>query len=393
MTTSEQLLDAIERNDIATASSLISSSVVNLSGEQMPLLHRATELGCVEIMALLLDAGADINAVDIYQQSACHVAISYSRFDALKLLVDRGASLGVVDSDGDSLLDIVRVFKKSEQFAVLLLDAGAPIDGLSNDHLMSLVKSVAVFNRLLARGVNFRTLRDNFGCSLCHYVARNVTSEQDLVGLIRACGIDAVHERDNNGGSPLHQALFNINESAMRVLVEFGADIDRQDNWGCTALIDAAEKMTSSRVELVSALGADASLVTNSGQAACHLAALNRHRLSLCALVAAGGDLYQPNKDGETPRMIAIRENVALPSADEIDLARRRISKTRVDLVRDRAFQICVGLHPLDINALQLCEILKHSFGAVGSLIAFHQWWAIATKVKHFRDHKQKNEH
>jgi hypothetical protein len=87
--------------------------------------------------------------------------------------------------------------------------------------------------------------------------------------------------------------------------------------------------------------------------------------------------------------MIATRNNVALPTADEIDAARRRIAKARLDLVRERAFQICLGLQPLDINALQLCEILMHSFGALGSLIAFHQWWAIATKVKHFRDHKQ----
>jgi hypothetical protein len=110
---------------------------------------------------------------------------------------------------------------------------------------------------------------------------------------------------------------------------------------------------------------------------------------ALCALVAAGGDLDQPNKEGETPRMIATRNNVALPTADEIDAARHRIAKARLDLVRQRAFQICLGLQPLDINALQLCEILMHSFGALGSLIAFHQWWAIATKVKHFRDHKQ----
>jgi hypothetical protein len=109
----------------------------------------------------------------------------------------------------------------------------------------------------------------------------------------------------------------------------------------------------------------------------------------LCALVAAGGNLDQPDNKVETPRMIAIREHIALPTADEIDLARNRIAKTRLDLVREQAFQICVGLQSFRLNALQLCEILIHSFGALGSLILFHQWWAIATKVKHFRDHKQ----
>jgi hypothetical protein len=132
-------------------------------------------------------------------------------------------------------------------------------------------------------------------------------------------------------------------------------------------------------------IGADVDVVANDGRTACHFAALYEHPAPLCALVAAGGNLDQPDTKGETPRMIATRKMVALPTADEIDAARRRIAKTRLDFVRLRAFQICVGLQPLDINALQLCEILMHSFGALGSLIAFHQWWAIATKVKHFR--------
>jgi ankyrin repeat protein len=58
-----KLIDAIEKNDTATASSLISSGSVNLNGEPWPL-HRAAEHGRVEIMTMLLDAGADINAVD-----------------------------------------------------------------------------------------------------------------------------------------------------------------------------------------------------------------------------------------------------------------------------------------------------------------------------------------
>jgi ankyrin repeat protein len=98
MTTCGVLIDAIEKNDIPTVSSLISSGSVNLNGEPWPL-HRAAEHGRVEIMTMLLDAGADINAVK-YRYTACHIAILNNQFDALKLLVERGANLGVVDSDG-----------------------------------------------------------------------------------------------------------------------------------------------------------------------------------------------------------------------------------------------------------------------------------------------------
>jgi ankyrin repeat protein len=382
------LLDAIEKHDISTVSSLISNGSMNLNGEPLPL-HRAAEFGRVEIMTMLLDAGADINFVDFNCNTACCVAILGNQFDALKLLVERGANLGVVDSHGRSLLSIVARRGMGERFVILLLDAGAPIDGLSNGLVMNLVNSVAVFNRLVARGVNFSAMRDERGATLCHHVAANVTREDDLRALVNVCSNDAVHAVDISGRTPIRWASSIGNESAMRVMVELGAEIDGQDNRGSTALIGVScFDAQSSSVELLLALGADVNLVINGGLTACHFAVFHKSA-ALCALVAAGVDLDHPNKDGETPRMIAARDNVALPTTGEIDAARHRIAKVRLDLVRQRAFQICLGLQPLDINALQLCEILMHSFGALGSLIAFHQWWVIAVKVKHFRDHKQ----
>jgi ankyrin repeat protein len=385
-----KLINAINKNDTAAASSLISSGSVNLNVEPWPL-HLAAQHGRVEIMTMLLDAGADINAVEEkILCTACHVAIFRNQFDALKLLVERGANLGVVDSNGP-LLAIVARYEREERFVLLLLDAGAPLDGLTNGDLMALVKSVAVFNRLLARGVNLTAMRDDDGATLCHYVARNITREDDARSLVNVCGNDAIHAVDDNGKTPLPYALKYSNDSAVRVLVELGAEIDQQDNDGWTALISAAEESEPSFVELLLALGADVDVVANNGETACHRASWLERPASLCALVAAGGDLDQLDSDGETPRTIAIHERVALPTADEINAAHRRIAKTRLDLVRERAFQICVGLQSFRLNALQLCEILMHSFGAIGSVILFHQWWAIATTVKHFRDHKQQS--
>jgi ankyrin repeat protein len=384
----EQLIDAIDKNDIATASSLISGGFVNLNGEPWPLHHAARD-GRVEIMSMLLDAGADINAADHNRHAACFFAIKHDQFDALKLLVERGANLGVVNSKGRSLLATVARYGRSELFVVLLLDAGTPLDGLTPFHLMRLVKCFAVFNRLMARGVNVTAMRDDLGCSLCHYVARSVTRAVDLRHIVNACGSDAIYAVESQGATPFHLASSSGNESAIRVLVELGADIDRQDNDGWTALHYAAANMQSSCVDLLIALGADIGLGTDSGRTACHFAALYDRPASMCAVVAAGGDLDRPDNYGETSRTIVARKNVQLPTTNEVDAARREIAKTRLDLVRHRAFQICLGLHPLGIDVLQLCEVLMHSFGALSSLILFHQWWAMAIKVKHFRDHKQ----
>jgi hypothetical protein len=66
---------------------------------------------------------------------------------------------------GRSLLSAV-ANGSGERFVIFLLDAGAPIDGLSRHNLMNLVQSVAVFNRLVARGVNLTAMRDNRGATI-----------------------------------------------------------------------------------------------------------------------------------------------------------------------------------------------------------------------------------
>ena len=72
-------------------------------------------------------------------------------------------------------------------------------------------------------------------------------------------------------------------------------------------------------------------------------------------------------------------------SEDALERARRGIAKVRLDLVRHRASQVCIGLQSSRLGALEICEILLHACGPVAPSIAFHQWWSIATTVKHFR--------
>jgi ankyrin repeat protein len=258
----EKLIDAINKNDTATASSLISSGSVNLNGKPWPL-HHAARRGRVEIMTMLLDAGADINAVD--ERSTYCVSF---RNSGTIILMRSNCLLSVVQISPSSIPMAAHCSRLShncrdERFAILLLDAGAPLDGLSNGELMRLVKSVAVFDRLMARGVNFTAMRDENGATLCHHVARNVTSEDDLRFLVNVCGNDAVHAVDNDGRTPLHWA----SSRAMIQQCEFWSSwvprLTDKTTMGWTALINAAGNVQSSCVELLLALGADVDLVTN----------------------------------------------------------------------------------------------------------------------------------
>jgi ankyrin repeat protein len=377
------LFNAIANNDIATATLLIARGLVNGSPHRRPLVDAAAG-GRLEIMTLLLDAGARINADDARRKSPCHIAIQSGHLAALRLLVSRGADLSRVDDNNCSLFDIA-TFQSDDRFVLFLLDLGLPTD--QSALVRAAGKSRAVLDRLLALGVNVCELRDTFNRTACHAVSADNPDFEGILNQLLRLGLD-VDAADHSGSTPLLCVASSIviSEKALRVLIELGADVNRRDRWGHTALhlISFQPNGKATHVEILLAAGADPLLSDDSGATTCHRAATLQRPAILCMLLAAGGDLDQPNKNGAKAREIAAHFGFALPTVVEIDAARRSIAKTRLDWVRHRALEICIGLQPLNLDALQVCEILTHSFGALGSLIGFHQWWAIATKVKHF---------
>jgi ankyrin repeat protein len=320
----------------ASSSSLLSNAMKNLNNTDndsgLPLIQ-AAENGQVERLTLLLN---EIDTVDEHIANACFAAIRNNHFAALKLLVERGGD--VVRRRGESWLRSV-AWRNDDRMACLLLDAGAPLDHLTHVDLTNLVaftKSVGVLTRLIARHVDVAALRDFNGGTLCHSVIGNAAHDDDVQDLLRAVvelGGVYVNTVKCNDITPLHYAAINRNRSALRILVELGADIDRQQTDGWTALHRVCGSVVRAEdhcAELLLVLGADACFqVTNKGQTACHLAAERRLGASLTACLAAGGELDRRDNDGDTPRMIANRHGVQLPTVDEIDAARRRKGSTR----------------------------------------------------------------
>lgn len=384
-----QIFAAIDRNDIAEVSRLVSM------GRLSPLpLNFAAMRGRVEIMACLLAAGADIDAVDKLGQSACSVAVCHNQIDSLEFLLARGAN--VCAPRTQSLL-LSAAQRRNARCAMLLIDAGVSFDNVTDVDLMGLLvqlQSVPLLKCLATRNVDVSTLRDNSGGTVLHQVVRNANinvNEDFVCALVRLGRVD-VNARDHDGRTPLHWAVLQDRVDLLQILVvDLGANIDQRDAAGRTPLLLSMTWGGRDRcTQMLLTLCTDATLAGRNGYSACH-AAVDGRTISnnfLAMLVAVGGDLDQPDSNHSTPRMIAIRLRFHLPTAAEIDVARRAIAKDRFILVRKRALKICVGLQSFRLSALQLCEIMMHALGALGSGVAFHQWWKIATTVKHFRENK-----
>lgn len=358
-----------------------------------PQLIVAAARGNVELMRELLDAGADIDATKhSSQQTACHAAIVGQHEAALALLIERGANLSLCDNSNKSPFACA-VALRSDRLAIMLLDAGAPLDDLSRDTLvLAASKSVALLTCLLARNVNVSTLYDTYGRNPCHAAVVDESAETlPLLRMLVDAGAD-VNAINAAGYMPLHVAAMYARTKILRLLIELGADLNGRTRNGWTALHFLCRNALTSNITLLIAAGANFRLVNKKGQLACHRAAIFSSVGALCVLMAAGADFDQRDSEGRTTRMIATEISCPLPSASDVESARRGIAGARLDFVRHRALEVCIGLQPLNLDALQLCEVLIHSCGPLAHCVAFHQWWRIATCVKHFvgRERKEK---
>jgi hypothetical protein len=77
----------------------------------------------------------------------------------------------------------------------------------------------------------------------------------------------------------------------------------------------------------------------------------------------------------------------ALREAESDDArAHVQLAVARLELVRARGFEVCVGLQSMmRLDALQLSEIIRCASAPAGDHMPFHVLWNIAVKVKHFQ--------
>ena len=107
--------------------STITSSVTPLFILQMTVLHLAAEFKCsAEIVNILIEAGADVHAVNGYQSSTLHFASKYSSVPVVKVLLEAGADVNALNCSQSSPLHYAS--KRNPAVVRVLLEAGAKVN-------------------------------------------------------------------------------------------------------------------------------------------------------------------------------------------------------------------------------------------------------------------------
>jgi len=283
------------------------SSVTPMARGGLTAFHFAAREGDILTAQVMLDAGVDINQVDVDNTTALVVSILNKKYTYAKYLLDHGANPNIADVRGRAAL-YAAIDMRNEDYSALPAHK-------EDDPLPSL----DLIQALLDRGANPNT-----------QLTKNLPGRS---------GMDAGDTSLDAGTTPLMRAARAGDAAVMRALIAKGADPKLTTKDGSNALEFAAgvgyrdKNTTGTEAEALEALkfamtlGLDINAANNRGETALHGAALRGADTIVQYLLDHGANLNAKSKAGFTPLDVAMGKSVfgqlPVPHESTVALIRR----------------------------------------------------------------------
>jgi ankyrin repeat protein len=262
------------------------------NGQGNTPLHEAIQSGNVEIAVLLVEEGADLEARNVHEQTPLHRAVlreeraigellvargaaidpvdRFGRTPFLyvarqwgdvafgRLLLSRGADIGVRDMDGQMALNLA-AWRGFDDYVDFLLDSGAEYDtSRGGDRQMLLFAARCGSTRLFGFVMDRESglLEDE---ALAARVMRTAVlgGAVEIVERLRASGVALGDDANGYGWTPAHYAARNGHAAMIGYLAEHGFDMDRRTLAGRSVHNIAEENERQDVLATLAALGAD----------------------------------------------------------------------------------------------------------------------------------------
>ncbi len=188
--TSNKLIRAAQYNDVDEVKRLIGMgkkiNVKNLASDGNFPLHYAVENGNVEIVELLLNAGAKVTVKNYEKRTPLMMLDEDASADMVNMLLRSGAAINAVDKNKNTVL-ILAAGNASEEIVRVLLLNGANMNAQNKKGRTALMQAVEAGNlenvrALLESGADVN-LEDKEG-----ETARNMTTGEDIKNLLITFG-------------------------------------------------------------------------------------------------------------------------------------------------------------------------------------------------------------
>uniref|UniRef100_A0A2C9JKF0 Uncharacterized protein n=1 Tax=Biomphalaria glabrata TaxID=6526 RepID=A0A2C9JKF0_BIOGL len=276
--------------------------------QEKPVLPLAVVYKQLNIVKLLLERNANVNAVGNDGDTAIHAAVKKENLEVLKLLTERHCDLNVLNAHRLTAL-MIAVEKGYLDIAGFLCLKGEDVNAAGHKgntalHLAAKKGKIEMVRLLLRHRGNIDS-QNSEGVTAV-FIAVNSKSE-DMLKLLCLMGAD-LSIKQNDGATVIIQAAKSGNGKGVACLLEHYNDkkllhdINAFDRQGQTALMYATNNRNIEIVKFLINHGANVNLQNpNNGQTCLHLGVLNDDSGVVEALIAAGACLNVVNRNLETP--------------------------------------------------------------------------------------------
>lgn len=296
-----KIVQAIVKGDIGTIRHILQSGNENVNGfdeEKRFHLHLAAALGNVEVVRLLISAGARVNVRDDNFLSPLHRACRNNHDLVVRCLIDAGANFD--DRDRNWI---------------------TPLHVCAANNSLECVK--LFFDKIKNKNVT-----DRCGLTALHHACYNGNCDMITYLLKQGC---AVSSQDKMGRRPLHYAAAIGNNDAITLLVNGGAKVDAFDHRMMTPLIVAADGSHLFAFQTLLDFGANIRATDREGNNALHVAAANGHDEIMEEILMKDPEMINiPNVHQLTPLHLASGSSKGSAAFDL--LVTENVCSVRVDL-------------------------------------------------------------
>ncbi len=123
-TPAQQMLEASYSGDTATVAELLEldrqlADLAERSNDRYSVLHIASKLGYVEIVELLLVAGASVDRYSHHGEVPLMVAAQMGHLEVAKILIAAGADSTLTENGGHTILDAAMLSNNPEMISLI----------------------------------------------------------------------------------------------------------------------------------------------------------------------------------------------------------------------------------------------------------------------------------
>lgn len=275
-----------------------------LRNDLMSPLMCAASNGHQYIVELLLDKGAKTNFVDADNSTVLHHAAISGQNNVIKSLIAKGVQIDCKNKDSHTPLHIAAHYGNLN--AVLtLLEVGADVNsatdtGITPLHLSAVAGHQEVTEALIKWGANVNA--EDIEKITPLNEAINSTCSGDLIQLLISKGAD-VNTKTKGNTTPLHRACFQGYVDVVKCLIKNHADISLRTSDGFTPLLAAAQSNHLLITEILLDHGAEIEAAQVDGLTSLCLTAKYDFKALAELLLARGADV---NAEGGEPLKQAI---------------------------------------------------------------------------------------